>query len=207
MEDSNRNKKSNIIQKCKIFVGNKKNIRKIIFIPLIFVILVLLIIYFNPRKHIGLIYIGKSYCRNLGKYLEYHFNGEYRFTWWEHFSSGSTEDVISCIDETYGTRFGDKWEINIEMLRDKLNDIDMNKQDIIISIHRKLKTIYYDKNTHLNGADKDGMIIAVPVFEKESDDQVHLYVTDKKYNICPPELANDDIIEFNYFGNVRFEEE
>ncbi len=37
--------------------------------------------------------------------------------------------------------------------------------------------------------------------------EIYMYVTDKKYNIYSPELANDDIIEFNRFGNVRFEEE
>lgn len=193
--------------KYRKFVNDKKKLGRIIVIFLVFVIVIFFIVYCNSRKHIKLIYIAEAHYDDISRYAKYGFKAEYPFTWWEHFSSDDKEDIIEFIDKTYGTRFGDKWELNIDMIRQDMDDIDMDKQDIIISIGRKLKSVYYDEKIYPDGKDKEGMIIAVPVFEGYGTCEIYMYVTDKKYNIYPPELANDDIIEFNRFGNVRFEEE
>ena len=41
--------------------------------------------------------------------------------------------------------------------------------------------------------------------EKEYNKKIYIYGTEKKYNIFPPEFANDDYSKFNWYGNVRYE--
>lgn len=178
---------------------NKGFLKKITI--LFILMLICAILCYKSRKYIKFTYITESEYTNLDYFNDYKFKDNCEFTWWWYFPSGGA-DSVTFIDNTFGTRFKEK-------LRYSSYSIDKSKVDIIISFGRKLKTIYYDQKVHPNGSGRyaKGMIIAIPVFEKEYSHKIYLYVTDKKYNIYPEEFANDDIIDFNRYGNVRFEEE
>lgn len=177
---------------------NKRFLKNIIAILFVLSCFINVFLYYKSRKYIKFTYITESDYTNIDYYQDYNFPDNCEFTWWWHFPAGGA-DSVKFIDDTFGTRF-DK----------KLGDsIDKSKVDVIISFGRKLKTLYYDKKIYPNGSGSyaKGMIIAVPVFEKEYAHKIYLYVTDKKYNIYPEEFWGDDITQFNRYGNVRFEEE
>lgn len=174
---------------------------KVVIITFALICIITIFIYYNQRKYVKFTYVTESDYTNLDYYKVYNFPDNCKFTWWWYFPSEDA-DSITFIDEIFGTRFKE--------LLDYLDyTIDKNKVDIIISFGRKLKTIYYDEKVYPNGRGRyaKGMITAVPVFEKEYLPKIYLYVTDKKYNIYPAEFWGDDIIQFNYYGDVRFEEE
>lgn len=178
-----------------------KKIIKVILIIIILIHLIIVFLYLNIRKYIKFTYICESNYTNLDYFDDYDFPDNCEFTWWWDFPLESV-DSIEFIDEKFGTKFK-------ERLENMNYTIDKNKQDIIISFGRKLKTIYYDETINPNGKGRYShrMIIGVPVFEKEYSPKIYLYTIDKKYNIYPMEFWGDDIIQFNRYGNVRFEEE
>lgn len=147
----------------------------------------------NSRKYLKFSYIGESDYTTLDFYADDNLTDDCESTWWEYFVK-EDEDTIKLINDLYGANFSN--EI--------LNYTD-RKGNFIISFGRKLKMIYYDKKSD-KGVDYDERrIIGVPVFEKEYNKKIYIYGTEKKYNIFPPEFANDDYSKFNWYGNVRYE--
>ena len=176
---------------------SKKIFKSIVIIIAILICYTAFIMYCKSRKYIDFIYVTESDYTNLDYFESYNFPDNCEFTWWWHFPSQDV-DSIAFIDETFGTKFKETLDYTI----------DKSKVDIIISFGRKLKTIYYDPELFPpRWMVNNGMVRVTPVFEKEYNHKIYLYVTDKKYNIYPAEFWGDDIIQFNRYGNVCFEEE
>lgn len=176
---------------------SNKSFKVIILIILVLVCLAAILAYHNRRRYITFTYITESDYTNLDYYDDYNFPDDCEFTWWWHLPAKSP-DIITNIDENFGTTFK-------ELLDNMDYTIDENKVDIIISFGRKLKTIYSDEKIYYDRGKY--MLDCIPVFEKEYSPKIYLYVTDKKYDIYPAEFWGDDIVQFNRYGNVRFEEE
>lgn len=163
------------------------------------IVFVVLFIYNKQRKYLEFTYITESDYTNLDYFAHYNFPKDCEFTWWWDFPYPSV-DTIKFINDTFGTKFS-------EEIADGIN---IEEHNFIISFGRKLKMIYYDETMEpqsKKGRYAKSMIIAVPVFEEDYNHKIYLYITDKYYNIYPEEFISDDIINFNMYGDVRYEEE
>lgn len=169
---------------------------KKVFIGILIAGLLVVVICFcslNSRRYLKFNYIGESDYTTLDYYSDVNLTDDCEFTWWEYFED-EDEHTIEVINDFYGANFSN--EI--------LNYTD-RKGDFIISFGRKLKMIYYDKKSDKGVGYDERLIIGVPVFEKEYNKKIYIYSTEKKYNVYPPEFANDDYYKFNWDGDVRYE--
>lgn len=182
---------------------NNKHKRILITMSLVLVIIIIFLIYYhNARKYIKLNFITESdYTRIDEGIALYNLPEDCELTWWGYYPN-SDSNTIKVINDTYGTTFDENLNISAFSA-----GIDTNKTSFIISIGRKLKTLYYDKERYSTGL-YDDEILPMPVFSKEYNHKIYLYITDKKYHVMgEPELLGAYMEEFNVIGNVPYEEE
>lgn len=166
----------------------------IVFFAFILLCLIFCFVDLKSRKYIKLNYISDYHYTKNFYHAEYNLPQDCEFTWWEHYTNYGWTDII---ENYHGVKFDKNFE----------DKFDMSKVDIIVSFGRKLNMLYYDQKYYYDKL-YNGLILAVPVFEKDyGKNKLYLYTTDKKYEIFNNEYWTNEMSKFNLEGKVRFEEE
>ena len=115
------------------------------------------------------------------------------FTWWEHYEWFEHKSEYEEFDTYMVVR--DKFNIELP------DNINWEKNDIVISYGRELKTLYYFPSW-----DRGGMHIGRPIFLEEHKDSVaYIYLIDKM-SMRNNQFATDDMYIFNLHGEIPFTE-
>ena len=169
-----------------------------VFVKRSFIICLLLVIlagvyYYRASKriYIDLEYLG--YVENVDT-SSYGIKDCPEFTWWEHFTWW--EDKAKDSELSTATYL-------LSMYRIKLPEgIDWEKNDIVISFGRELKTLYYHEEWVILSR-----YVGRPVFMKEYKDSVaYIYLIDKT-DLWNNQFNMDDMSVFNVDGKVPFTED
>lgn len=156
------------------------------------------------RHYFSLNYITESNYTKIDENTGLDWEGKHLYselTWFGYYPNANKE-TLKVINETYGTAFDENMDFSKFS-----NGVNPEEASVFISIGRKLKTLYYGNERYASGS-YDDETLPVPVFERQYEHKIYLYLTDKKYHIMgEPELIGmyDDI--FNELGEIPYEEE